>query len=176
MRMTGSTSFLNIPSAVVAPRFRREYSNVPSPLDSLLRRGTSCLDFDLDQTDLRWQRGWLEPFAGTIGSRLVQRLEYIHSTRLGAPDTIANGNRSLARNLQLSLPRMNPNTGCKPNKLRKYHDKLDTHLTSRSRVITPDCSMDLNRIVRGNGSFTVSRVPLASNRAALCLNVRGPYI
>ena len=54
-----------------------------------------------------------------------------------------------------SLPRRNMNTDCNPNRLRKYHDKLDTHLTSRSRVATPDCSIDLKRMVNGNGSFTV---------------------
>ena len=46
-------------------------------------------------------------------------------------------------------------TDCRPNRFKKYHDRLDTHRTSRSRVITPDCSMDLNRSVSGNGSFTV---------------------
>lgn len=49
---------------------------------------------------------------------------------------------------------MNIKTDCNPKRLRKYHDRLDTHRTSRSRVATPDCSIDLNRIVRGNGSFT----------------------
>lgn len=60
--------------------------------------------------------------------------------------------------LPLSLPRMNPNTDCKPIRLRKYQDRLDTHLTSRSRVITPDWSMDLKRIVKGKGSFTTTRL------------------
>lgn len=45
-------------------------------------------------------------------------------------------------------------TDCSPNKLRKYHDKLETHRTSRSRVMTPDCNIDLNRMVNGNGNFT----------------------
>lgn len=49
---------------------------------------------------------------------------------------------------------MNPKTDCKPIKFRKYHDRLDTHWTSKSRVITPDWSIDLNRIVNGKGSFT----------------------
>lgn len=57
----------------------------------------------------------------------------------------------------LSFPRMNIKTDCSPKRLRKYHDKLETHRTSRSRVATPDCSIDLNRIVRGNGSFTDRR-------------------
>ena len=56
--------------------------------------------------------------------------------------------------LPLSLPRMKIKTDCSPKRLRKYHDRLETHRTSRSRVATPDCSIDLNRIVRGNGSFT----------------------
>lgn len=47
------------------------------------------------------------------------------------------------------------NTDCNPNRLRKYHDKLDTHRTSKSLVATPDCSIDLKRIVNGNGSFTI---------------------
>ena len=46
------------------------------------------------------------------------------------------------------------NTDCNPNRLRKYHDKLETHRTSKSRVATPDCSIDLKRIVKGKGSFT----------------------
>ena len=57
--------------------------------------------------------------------------------------------------LPLSFPRMKINTDCSPKRLRKYHDRLDTHRTSRSRVATPDCSMDLKRIVRGNGNFTM---------------------
>lgn len=56
----------------------------------------------------------------------------------------------------LSFPRMNANTGCSPNRHRKYHDRLDTHLTSRSLVMTPDCNIDLNRIVNGNGSFKIT--------------------
>ena len=54
----------------------------------------------------------------------------------------------------LSLPRMNIKTDCSPKRLRKYQDKLETHRTSKSRVATPDCNIDLNRMVRGNGSFT----------------------
>lgn len=60
--------------------------------------------------------------------------------------------------IPLSLPRMNPKTDCKPIKLRKYQERLETHCTSRSRVMTPDCSMDLKRIVRGKGNFTAKRV------------------
>lgn len=54
----------------------------------------------------------------------------------------------------LSLPRMNMKTDCSPNRLRKYQERLDTHRTSRSRVATPDCSMDLNLMVNGKGNFT----------------------
>ena len=50
-------------------------------------------------------------------------------------------------------------TDCNPKRLRKYHDRLETHRTSRSRVATPDCSIDLNRIVRGKGSFTNRQNP-----------------
>ena len=46
-------------------------------------------------------------------------------------------------------------TDCNPNRLRKYHDRLDTHCTSRSWVATPDCNIDLNLKVKGNGSLTV---------------------
>lgn len=45
-------------------------------------------------------------------------------------------------------------TGWRPKRLRKYQDRLDTHRTSRSRVATPDWSIDLKRRVRGKGSFT----------------------
>lgn len=59
-------------------------------------------------------------------------------------------------------------TDCKPKRLRKYHDKLETHLTSKSRVATPDWSIDLNRIVNGNGSFTVDQntwsAPISMNQ------------
>ena len=50
---------------------------------------------------------------------------------------------------------MKLHTGCNPNKVKKYQDKLDTHLTSKSRVPTPDWSIDLNCGVNGKGSFTV---------------------
>ena len=54
-------------------------------------------------------------------------------------------------------------TDCKPNRLRKYHDREDTHRTSRSRVATPDWSMDLNRRVRGKGNFTDWDISLESH-------------
>ena len=50
-------------------------------------------------------------------------------------------------------------TDCSPKRFRKYHDRLETHRTSKSRVATPDCNIDLNRIVRGKGSFTAWRMP-----------------
>ena len=55
-------------------------------------------------------------------------------------------------------------TDCNPNKFRKYHERDETHLTSRSRVATPDCSIDLNRRVSGKGSFTdgIVRISLLS--------------
>ena len=56
----------------------------------------------------------------------------------------------------LASPRINMKTDCKPKRLRKYHDKLETHRTSRSRVATPDWSIDLKRMVNGKGSFTVT--------------------
>ena len=77
----------------------------------------------------------------------------------------------------MSFPRRKVNTGLRPNKFKKYlekrkrqphlifntnpknlktyQDNEDTHLTSKSRVITPDWSIDLNRTVKGNGSFTI---------------------
>lgn len=60
-------------------------------------------------------------------------------------------------------------TDCSPNRLRKYHDKDETHRTSRSRVATPDCSIDLKRMVRGKGSFTVQMLahPSSHHRPTL---------
>ncbi len=60
------------------------------------------------------------------------------------------------RDLPLSFPRMKMKTDCRPKRFKKYHDRLETHRTSRSRVMTPDCSIDLKRMVRGKGSFTAS--------------------
>jgi len=37
-----------------------------------------------------------------------------------------------------------------------YHEREDTHRTSKSRVFTPLWSIDLNLMVNGNGSFTVT--------------------
>ena len=68
---------------------------------------------------------------------------------------VTRGGRT-ADNSPLSLPKMKMKTDCSPNKQRKYHDRLDTHRTSRSLVMTPDWSMDLKRMVRGNGSLTVT--------------------
>lgn len=48
-------------------------------------------------------------------------------------------------------------TLCNPKRHRKYQDKLDTHLTSKSLVMTPDCNMDLKRIVSGNGSLRMTK-------------------
>ena len=47
-------------------------------------------------------------------------------------------------------------TDCRPKRLRKYQDRDDTHRTSKSRVATPDWSIDLKRMVSGKGSFTAS--------------------
>ena len=58
-------------------------------------------------------------------------------------------------NAPFSFPRMKMKTDCRPKRLRKYHDSEDTHRTSRSRVATPDWSIDLKRRVRGKGSFTI---------------------
>ena len=63
-------------------------------------------------------------------------------------------------------------TDCSPKRLRKYHDKLETHRTSKSRVATPDCSIDLKRIVRGNGSFTDVRA-LYQHTGDYCLGTEG---
>ena len=46
----------------------------------------------------------------------------------------------------------------RPKRLRKYHEREETHRTSRSRVATPDWSMDLKRRVRGKGSFTKKHI------------------
>jgi len=47
-------------------------------------------------------------------------------------------------------------TDCRPNRFKKYHESDDTHLTSKSLVAIPDCSMDLKRIVSGKGSFIIT--------------------
>ena len=72
---------------------------------------------------------------------------------------MAEGIESIERRggLPLSFPRMKMKTGWRPKRLRKYQDREDTHRTSRSRVAMPDCSMDLNRIVNGNGNFTAPK-------------------
>lgn len=57
--------------------------------------------------------------------------------------------------LPLSLPRRKLKMGCRPKKHKKYHEMLDIHLGSMSLVATPACSILLNLIVKGNGSFTV---------------------
>ena len=54
-----------------------------------------------------------------------------------------------------SLPRMKMKMDCRPKRLRKYQEREETHWTSRSRVATPDWSIDLKRRVSGKGSFTV---------------------
>ena len=48
-------------------------------------------------------------------------------------------------------------TDWSPKRFKKYQDKDDTQRTSRSRVATPDWSIDLKRMVRGNGSFTTRK-------------------
>ena len=44
-----------------------------------------------------------------------------------------------------------------PKKLRKYHERDETHRTSISGVSIPRCSIDLNPSVRGNGNLTVRK-------------------
>lgn len=68
--------------------------------------------------------------------------------------------------IPLSLPRMNPKTDCRPIKLRKYQERLETHCTSRSRVMTPDCNIDLKRMVRGKGNFTAQSVSASLTHGA----------
>lgn len=81
-----------------------------------------------------------------------------------------HGNRSAS---PLSFPRMNIKTDCSPKRLRKYHDRLETHRTSRSRVATPDCSIDLNRIVRGKGSFTNRQNPYKHSINSIWATTKG---
>lgn len=45
-------------------------------------------------------------------------------------------------------------TDWSPKRFRKYQERLETHRTSKSLVMTPDCSIDLKRMVSGKGSFT----------------------
>lgn len=59
-----------------------------------------------------------------------------------------------AEYILLSLPRSSAKTDFRPIRFRTYQETALTHLTSRSGVATPDCSIDLNLMVRGNGSFT----------------------
>lgn len=56
--------------------------------------------------------------------------------------------------LLFSLPSINEKTALKPNRFKTYQETADTHLTSKSFVATPDCSICLKRMVRGKGSFT----------------------
>lgn len=95
------------------------------------------------------------------------------------PDGLVSGQTLHGRGCQkqidipLSFPKMKMKTDCNPNRLRKYHDRLETHCTSRSRVATPDCNIDLNRRVKGNGSFTI-RTPVSiyaykSTAPAVCV-------
>ena len=53
-------------------------------------------------------------------------------------------------------------TDWSPKRLRKYQERLDTQRTSRSRVMTPDWSIDLNRMVSGKGNFTAKLMELIS--------------
>jgi len=57
----------------------------------------------------------------------------------------------------LSLPSRKLKTGCRPKIHRKYQLMLDIHLGSMSFVATPACSMLLNLMVKGKGSFTASQ-------------------
>jgi len=61
----------------------------------------------------------------------------------------------LEQNIQLSLPSMSRYSPLRPKKLRKYHERDETHRTSMSGVSIPRCSIDLNPRVRGNGSLTI---------------------
>lgn len=58
----------------------------------------------------------------------------------------------------MSLPSRKLKTDCRPKMQRKYQLILDIHRGSISLVMTPDCSMLLNLMVRGNGSFTKNGV------------------
>ena len=62
---------------------------------------------------------------------------------------------------------MKMKTDCKPKRFRKYQEREETHRTSRSRVATPDWSIDLKRSVRGKGSFTVERRSATSTQLEL---------
>jgi len=55
----------------------------------------------------------------------------------------------------LSEPSKSRKRPFKPNKLRKYHDREETHRTSISCVSIPRCIIDLKPIVSGKGSLTV---------------------
>ena len=61
----------------------------------------------------------------------------------------------LERDIQLSLPSISRYSPLRPKKLRKYHERDETHRTSMSGVSIPRCSIDLNPRVKGNGSLTM---------------------
>jgi hypothetical protein len=67
---------------------------------------------------------------------------------------ISNVKDAVERNIQLSFPRISLYSPLRPKKLRKYHERDETHRTSISGVSIPRCSIDLNPNVRGNGSLT----------------------
>src|SRR5947209_2424941 len=48
-------------------------------------------------------------------------------------------------------------TDCNPNMHRKYKEIDETHLTSKSLVATPLCSIALNLGVRGNGILRTTK-------------------
>lgn len=71
----------------------------------------------------------------------------------------SNVKHAAERNIQLSLPRISRYNPLRPKKLRKYHERDETHRTSISGVSIPRCSIDLNPNVRGNGSLTMWNKP-----------------
>jgi hypothetical protein len=125
-----------------APLCLSGYNRAQSLPDFPLHPETTCLNLRLGPSQ---QRDSSAPSAAPSDLQLETKSEYIICN-------IARGDS------QLSLPSMKLYTGCKPNKVRKYQDRLETHRTSRSRVPTPDCSIALNCGVRGKGSFTIARI------------------
>lgn len=75
--------------------------------------------------------------------------------------------------IPLSLPSMKLKTGCNPKMHKKYHEMLDIHRGSMSFVATPACSMLLNLMVRGNGSFTARDRLVSKSRRSIGRYARG---
>ena len=105
-----------------------------------------------------WVDAWTKQLWG-LRCHLAHLLGHLASSCRGCQrefmdrPLFVGGRRS---SLPLSLPKRKLKTGCRPKMHKKYQLMLDIHLGSMSLVATPACSMLLNLMVNGNGSFTAS--------------------